>query len=138
MNKLILISNSLANVEKVKRFAKKNHYSLECYSKEEWKKRNAKSAKKSPKKQSAITNPSFSIIKMPVQDHPGQTMSDIKASAIKTALLKCRGNASKTAETLQISRATLYRKLSELEINLESMRKNITETEYQPPLKKTA
>ena len=138
MNKLILISNNLSDIEKVKRFANKNRYSLECYSKEEWKNLSAKSTKKSLKKKSATTNPSFSIIKMPVQDHSGQTLNDIKASAIKTALLRSRGNATKAAKILQIGRATLYRKLSELEINPESLRNNIAETEYQPPLKKTA
>ena len=150
MNKLLFISNSLADVEKVKYFAKKNHFSFEHYSKEEWKNLSAKGVKwakevkwtkgtkKNQKKPSNTINHSLSIIKMPVTGSSIQTMDEIKFEGIKTALLQSRGNASKAAKSLKISRATLYRKLYELGMNLESMRKNIAETDYPTPLKKSA
>lgn len=138
MNKLLFISNNLVDVEKVKHFAKKNQFSLEHYSKEEWKTLSAKWVKKNLKKDNNTTNHSFSLIKMPIATNSIQTMDDIKLEAIRTALLQSRGNASKAAIALKISRATLYRKLNEFGMSLESMRKNIAEKDYPLPLKKSA
>lgn len=139
MNKLIFISSSLADIEKIKEFAKNNNYFLEHYSKEEWKNNSENQYEKGFKNTSAgLNNHNFSIVPLPNMNHSLQTMNEIKVEAIRVALLKARGNASKAAEMLQIGRATLYRKIKEFGVNLESMRKNIEEKEYEPALKKTA
>ena len=139
MNKLIFISSSLADIEKIKEFAKNNNYSLEHYSKEEWKNNSENQYEKGLKNTDAgLNNHNFSIVPIPSMNHSLQTMNEIKVEAIRMALLKARGNASKAAEMLQIGRATLYRKIKEFGVNLESMRKNIDEKEYEPALKKTA
>ena len=139
MSKLIFISNSLADIEKVKEFTKNNDYLLEHYSKEEWKSNIKYSTGNSPKSNNInTTNNNLSIVHLPNIGHPLQTMNEIKVEAIRNALLKARGNASKAAEMLQIGRATLYRKIKEFEVNLESMRKDMDENEYKHTLKKTA
>ena len=138
MNKLIFISSSLADIEKVKEFAKNNDYSLEHYSKEEWTDNNENQFKTVSKHNNDGTeNHNFSIVQLPNAGNSLQTMNEIKVEAIRMALLRARGNASKAAEMLQIGRATLYRKIKEFGVNLESMRKDMDEKEYEPVLKKT-
>lgn len=140
MNKLIFISNSLVDIEDVKEFAKNKNYLLEHYSKEEW------SASKYSQRSSAKPKLSNDTQKHPLSIVPSlnpisstpQTMNEIKVEAIRHALLKSRGNASKAADILKIGRATLYRKIKELELNLESMRQNLDEKGSQDLIKKTA
>jgi DNA-binding NtrC family response regulator len=141
MNKLIFISSSLADIEKVKEFAKNNDYSLEHYSKEEWKKDSENQFENVSNYNNVAAgteNNHFSIVQLPNSNHSLQTMNEIKVEAIRMALLRAKGNASKAAEMLQIGRATLYRKIKEFGVDLESMRKDIGEKEYEPVLKKTA
>lgn len=140
MNKLIFISSSLADIEKVKEFAKNNDYSLKHYSKEEWKSSSENQLENASNHNNAIgtADHNFSIVQLPNANHSLQTMNEIKVEAIRMALLRARGNASKAAEMLQIGRATLYRKIKEFGVNLESMRKDMGEKEYEPALKKTA
>jgi len=67
------------------------------------------------------------------------TMENIKADAIKRALIVSNGNASKAAGMLKIGRATLYRKIKQLKFDLESLRKFSAERINQrPALKKSA
>ncbi len=140
MNKLILISNSFVDIEKVKAFSKKNGYLLEHYSKEEWKNSNKKDKNlpcKLPINNTASHN--LSIVPLPVTTiNSLKTMNEIKVEAIKGALLMAKGNASKAAEMLKIGRATLYRKIKELELNLDSVRKQLNEEEPAPILKESA
>ncbi len=132
MSKIIFISNSLADMEKVKEFAKKSAYTLEHYSKEEWKAGNKRSRRATNQKK-----PHLSIVPFPTKAGR-QTMNEIKVEAIKTALLRAKGNASKAADMLQIGRATLYRKIKYLKFNLESVRNRINEEETQRVYKKVA
>ncbi len=138
MNKIIFVSNSLVDIQKVKEFAKNSKYSMEHYSKEEWKGKNTKKKfLKNPN--NSIDNPNLSIVQLPSASNPLlQTMDEIKVEAIKKALLQSRGNASKAAEILKIGRATLYRKIKELEVNLESIRQSSDGDEHTAVLKKTA
>ena len=131
MNKLIFISNSLADIEKVTEFAKNSNYLLEYYSQEGWKNNTKKSYNIN------TVNAPLSIVASPIMDNH-QTMDEIKIEAIRNALLKSRGNASKAAEMLQIGRATLYRKIKDLGLSLESIRQYLNEQEYEPEIKKTA
>ena len=143
MNKLIFISSSLADIERIKDFAKNSGYPLEYYSKEEWKNNN--NLKQTPKNNKSTytentdtASHNLSILPFPSAVHSLQTMDEIKVEAIKTALLRSRGNASKAAEMLKIGRATLYRKIKDLQLNLESIRKQLNEEEQDSALKKTA
>ena len=137
MNKIIFISNSLVDIQKVKEFAKNSKYSMEHYSKDEWKNKNYKKA--FSKNYNNIDHSNLSIVQLPSASNPLlQTMDEIKVEAIKKALLQSRGNASKAAEILKIGRATLYRKIKELGVNLESIRQFSEGDEYAPALKKTA
>lgn len=139
MNKLIFISNSLADIEKIKEFAKNNGYPLKHYSKEEWENNSEYYSEETLKNNNANTvKNNLSIVQLPNVNYPLQTMNEIKVEAIRTALLKSRGNASKAAEMLKIGRATLYRKIKEFGVNLESMRKDMDENEYKQTFKKTA
>ena len=124
MNKLIFISNSLIDIETVKHFAEKNNYSLEYYSPDEWK--NLQNKKPIDVKPTPIDNDN-NVLDKSASFGVQKTMDELKKEAIKTALLKSRGNASKAAEVLQIGRATLYRKIKDLGFNLNSIRKNINE-----------
>ena len=126
MNKLIFISNSLADIENTKLFAKKNSYSLEHYSKEEWK------SKKRVKTGRATKARHLSIVPDPVQNPLfSPTIGEIKEKAINKALLMSRGNVRQAAEMLGLGRATMYRKVQEMDIDLESIRAEVEETEYQ-------
>ena len=138
MNKLIFISNDLEQVKKVTKFAKSQHYTLIHYSEKEWNSKQANDQNKNPPP--LLPRSQFSVLELPTNSDNllrVQTMQELKIEAIKVALLKARGNVSNTANLLKIGRATLYRKIKELEIDLESMRKNINEEEPQQ-LKKTA
>ncbi|MDE0119929.1 MAG: hypothetical protein OXM55_07995 [Bdellovibrionales bacterium] len=138
MNKIIFISNSLADINKVKGFAKKSGYSTEYYSKEEWKK-NSKNLKKLSKNKKDTEKPnSATILSLPTLVPSLQTMDEIKLEAIKASLLRARGNVSKAAKILSIGRATLYRKIKDLHLNPESFRKQLNEEEVELTFKKTA
>ena len=128
------------DIEEVKEFAKNKNYLIEHYSKEEW------STSKYSQRSNVKSNLSNDTQKYPLSIVPSlnpinntpQTMNEIKVEAIRHALLRSRGNASKAADILKIGRATLYRKIKELGLNLESMRQNLDETDSQDLIKKTA
>ena len=136
MNKIIFISNSLADIQKVKDFAKNSKYSMEHYSKEEWKNKSVKKtfSNKSTRNINSINSSNLSVIELPSSGNSLlQTMDEIKVEAIKKALLQSRGNASKAAEALKIGRATLYRKIKELGVDLKSIRQSSEEDKYAAP-----
>ena len=139
MSKLIFISNNLYDKEKVKAFAKKSAYTLEYYSKEEWKAKNKKSRKATNQKSYSKNTKNSHLSILPFPKNPNQnTMKEIKVEAMKNALLKAKGNASKAANILQIGRATFYRKVKGLSLNVSSVRNSLKEEEKQPAYKKTA
>ncbi|MDE0518715.1 MAG: hypothetical protein OXH36_04055 [Bdellovibrionales bacterium] len=138
MNKIIFISNSLGDINRTKEFAKKSGYSIEYYSKEEWHK-SSKKLKRLPKNKKDTKKPnSATILSLPTPVPSLQTMDEIKVEAIKASLLGARGNVTKAAKVLRIGRATLYRKIKDLQLNPESFRKQLNEEEVELTFKKTA
>ena len=132
MNKLIFISNSLADIEQTKRFAKKNNYQLKHYSTEAWKANLRRQKKSQPRK---IRHLSM------VPDRPplsSPTINEIKEKAIHNALIMSRGRVHPAAKALGISRATLYRKVQEVGVDLESIRFLAEEEESPVALKKAS
>ena len=143
MSKLIFISNNSAEIAKVREFAKKSGYSLDYYSHAVWKTKNqrqtATTGRKGKNTNRATNNPGLSIVKLPsTKTHSMQTMSEIKVEAIKNALLMGRGSPVKAAHILQIGRATLYRKIKDLNINLNTIRDQLNEKQSRVTLKKSA
>jgi len=141
MSTLIFISDSITDIEQVQQFATDNSYALEYYSKEEW----GKFIKKQQSKRAVSNIPTLSIVESSDTTTVNnnllilKTMNDIKVEAIKSTLLRARGNASKAAEILKIGRATLYRKIKELNIDLDSIREYSKEDiKVRPALKKAA
>ena len=129
-SKMIFISGSLADVSAVKEFAKKQGYPLEHFPPEEW---NERHLKPKPAPDSNVV-PLFSKKKQSAFE----TMDDLKAVAIEKALIISRGNASKAAGLLKIGRATLYRKIRELNFDLNSLRHVPEEDQSLKLLKKSA
>jgi DNA-binding NtrC family response regulator len=64
---------------------------------------------------------------MPASQHPtvtlapGMTMADIERAAIEASLRHTRGNRRKAAEMLGIGERTMYRKLREYEIPIDTI-----------------
>jgi DNA-binding NtrC family response regulator len=52
---------------------------------------------------------------------PGMSMAEIERAVIEAALRETRGNRRKAAELLQIGERTLYRKLREYQLPLDSV-----------------
>ena len=126
MNKILFISNSLADIANIKGFAKKHHYSLEHYSKEEWR------SKKRTQISKGTKNRHLSVVP-DLDTHPlsSPTIDDMKEKAIRNALIMSRGNVLKASENLGVSRATLYRKVRSIGIELEHIRSLSEKKEYR-------
>ena len=133
MNKLILISNSLADIENTRAFAKKHHYLLEHYSQEEWRKGKKRAVRGKTGHLSVVPSPHSTQNLL-----PSPTISEMKEKAINTALIMNRGNVRQAAEALGVGRATLYRKVQEMDIDLESIRFSAEEKEDSRKILKKA
>ena len=135
MNKLIFISNSLADIEQIKVFAKKHKYQVEHYSKEEW-----RGKMRRPKKSKSRRIRHLSVVPERFTRPPlsSPTMNEVKEKAINDTLIRNRGKVYVAAKALGISRATLYRKVQELGIDLESIRFLAEEEESPVALKKAS
>ena len=132
MNKLIFISNSLADIENIKTFAKKNKYSFEYYSKAEWAKMQRHKKRGGKARHLSVVsgepqNPLFS-----------PTIGEVKEKAIYNALIMSRGNVQSAKNMLGISRATIYRKIQEMDIDLEEIRFSAEEKDYNSKVFKKA
>ena len=138
MSKVIFISDSLADIESVTAFVKNNQYEVEYYSHEEWRQHANEDATLSSNESKGEHSKTNMIPFSPVKNTAFNSMEDIKINAIKKALIVSHGNASKAAGMLKIGRATLYRKVKQLGLDLESLRKSSTEQVRQPALKKSA
>ena len=66
------------------------------------------------------------------------TIDEMKEKAIQNALIMSRGNVLKAAKNLGLSRATLYRKVQAIDIDLEDIRSLSEETESKPVALKKA
>ncbi len=120
MNKLIFVSDSLTDLQQVKMFSQHYNYQLEHYSHLDWK-NNHRVRRNSQNKK--FEKPVSSIVHFPLAKNTAfNSMEDIKSQAIQQALFVCRGNASRAAEMLKIGRATLYRKIKQFHLDLDSIR----------------
>ena len=54
---------------------------------------------------------------------PLATLASLEATAIQEAISACKGNLSEAAKSLQIGRATLYRKVKEYNLSTKEFRK---------------
>lgn len=57
----------------------------------------------------------------PVDTYLGLTLGEIEGILISRRLIKCKWNIDKTAKSLGIARATLYRKLNKYGLSRESV-----------------
>ena len=122
--KLIGIGNNLSDIRKLREFAKKHNYPLQCYSTESWQEKNVFS-------DSALTHPA-------IFRNIFQSMDEIKIRAIQNALLIARGNATRAAKILKMSRASVYRMSQQYGIKINSMRYDEEQGGVATSLKKSA
>lgn len=119
MNKLIFISDSLADVEQTQEFAERNNYSVEHYSSKDWEK-----SYKIPLSRRAI--PSTVIpISSRANGYGGLNslnLDKLHEKALREALTLARGNVSRAAMLLKVGRATFYRKARGLKLKINSFR----------------
>ena len=137
MNKLIFISNSLADIEKVQGFAKRNGWAMEHHSTGEWNKKSKKQGSQVKNKKRALAE-EINLIPFPKPAKTFQTMEVLKEEAIKKALLTTRGNVTKATELLGMGRATLYRHIDKFKIKPQSIRHKLAEKEQKSAWKKVA
>ena len=141
MSKIIFVSDSQKDREFVKAFAKNNQYAVKCYSNKEWKKQTWNGSLPFTGDNREYLQPVDNMIPFSVANSSAgfNTIENVTTEAIKKALIISNGNASKAAEMLKIGRATLYRKIKQLDFDLESLRKASAERINQRPhLKKSA
>ena len=138
MNKLIFISNSLADIEKAQNFAKKNGWIMEHHSTGEWSKKLKKQGSSHSKGKKRASAEEINLIPFPKPARTFQTMEVLKEEAIKKALLTTRGNVTKATELLGMGRATLYRHIDKFKIKPQSIRHKLAEKEQKSAWKKAA
>lgn len=71
-----------------------------------------------------VEKPESNVVALPVSNQNKLTIAQLEQKAIVEAIENCNGNLSKTAKTLGIGRATLYRKVKEYNIETQSQRKS--------------
>ena len=138
MNKLIFISDSIADIQQVKQFAKNNEYPMEYYSTREWESNHfIKGTSFQIDKKKYKTN--FSIIPMPnSQSSFFNSLEEIQEDAIKQALALAEGNVTKASMILKMGRATFYRKAVQFNININTFRPSSQIKQQQAKIKKAA
>ena len=122
MNKLIFISDSLADVEQTREFAEKNNYSVEHYSVKDWEK-----SYKIPLSRRAVPSTVIPISSRASGGHAcgglnSLNLDKLHENAIREALTLARGNVSRAAMLLKVGRATFYRKARGLKLKINSFR----------------
>ncbi len=139
MSKIIFVGDSQIDIEFVKTFAQNNKYEVEYYSNEEWDKQiHNKILPQSNDHRNELQTTDNMIHFSSVKNTVFNSMEDMKIDAIKKALIISNGNASKAAGMLKIGRATLYRKIKQLDFDLEALRKISAEQNSRSVLKKSA
>lgn len=134
-SQIILISDKVSEVQKVESFSRKNRCLFSVYTPEEWSSRSDEAF--------LFHNEEFSQKALPLPSgyRPIFSLDEIEAYIIEKVLGICSGNTSKAARLLRIGRATLYRKIEKLGIELKYLRalKSTDEKDKKTPvyLKKT-
>ena len=115
-SQIILISDKVSEVEKVENFSRKNKWLFSVYTSEEWDSRSDEAF--------LFHNEEFSqkALSLPSGYRPIFSLDEIEAYIIEKILGICNGNTSKAARLLRIGRATLYRKIEKLGIELEHLK----------------
>lgn len=115
-SQIILISDKMSEVEKLENLSKKNKWLFSVYTPEEWSSRSDEAFLFHNEESSQKT------LSLPSGYRPIFSLDEIEAYIIEKVLGICNGNTSKAARLLRIGRATLYRKIEKLGIELQYLR----------------
>ena len=113
---IILVSDKATEIQKVGDFSRKNHYTFSVYTPEEWNSRSDEVF--------LFHNEECSskVVALPSGHRPVFSLEEVEAYIIEKVLALCDGNTSKAARLLRIGRATLYRKIEKLGLELKTIR----------------
>ena len=115
--KMILITDNRAHIQNGQSIARQNGYLFQSYSIKKWDLiKELESQLKEDKEISA------KIIPLPTGHTPMSSLQKVENDMIEKVLISCNGNASKAAKILRIGRATLYRKIERLGLDLNKLR----------------
>ena len=115
--KMILITDSSAHILKGKAIAKKNGYSFKSYSTKKWEM--IEELESQVDEDREIT---AKIIPLPTGHTPLSSLKKMESDTIEKVLISCNGNASKASRILKVGRATLYRKMDRLGLDIDGFR----------------
>ena len=115
--KMILITDNPAHIIKGKAIAKKNRYLFQSYSQKKWEM--MEELENQVDEDREIT---AKIIPLPTGHTPMSSLKKMESDAIEKVLVSCNGNASKAARILKVGRATLYRKMERLGLDIDGYR----------------
>ena len=113
---MIFFTDSTVEMEKEKLHAKKKGYHFHSFPAKKWEM--LKKTLLPIMKENAKSN----IIHLPIGQNQLSSIDKVEEKVIRNALTVCNGNVSKTAQFLQISRATLYRKADRFGLKMNNLR----------------
>ena len=113
---IILVSDKPDEIQKVGDFSRKNCYVFSVYTPEEWNSRSDEVFLFHNEESS------LKVISLPSGHRPVFSLEEVEAYIIEKVLSLCDGNTSKAARLLRIGRATLYRKIEKLGLELKHIR----------------
>ena len=128
--KMILITDNPAHIFKGKAIARENGYLFQSYSVKKW-----KMVKKLEREVDEDTEITAKIIPLPTGHTPLSSLRKMESDAIEKALASCNGNASKASRILKVGRATLYRKMERLGLDINGFREIEEEAAFKTPQK---
>ena len=115
--KMILITDNPAHILNGKAIAKKHRYIFQSYSPKKWEM--MEELENQVDEDREIT---AKIIPLPTGHTPMSSLKKMESDAIEKVLVSCNGNASKAARILKVGRATLYRKMERLGLDIDGYR----------------
>ena len=131
MGKVIFISNDKKAVRKIKSVAVKEKFDYSTYTEEEW-------ATFEDIEHYLNGDDPRDIPVLPVGSSPLSVLDVVEIKTIKKVMAATGGNVSQASGILNIGRATLYRKLERLQLDLKDVRSNKnSETEKKSKQKNT-
>ncbi|MCY4512905.1 MAG: hypothetical protein OXB86_04380 [Bdellovibrionales bacterium] len=130
--KMILITDNPAHILKGKAIAKKNRYEFQSYSPKKWEMMEELESQVDEDRE--ITS---KIIPLPTGHTPLSSLKKMESDAIEKVLISCNGNASKASRILKVGRATLYRKMERLGLDINGYRTlEESQEKQEKPLRK--
>ena len=119
MSKVILISSDREIISTFSNKASQKGCQFEHYTEKEWESQNG------PPNNLLLFRKNQILPQGQTNWIPPQTsLHEIQFETIKKTLLDMKGNISQVSKTLCIGRATLYRKIKEYDIDIDSIRKS--------------